>query len=215
MRSLVVTGDGWLGGANFVHYWLGVLPGAWQVVLDVRMCSGNLAKLESLREQPEPRFTHRGGSIRDTPPGAPLLRGERLHAIAHFAMALRFGHSIHGSDAFTEAYLVRTHSMLKAARKVWLDEKVTSRHPFRRISNRYIGPLGRTIGVMSLIAARLKRRSITPFGALLELSSACDCDRYIAPEKCRAQLGTEAIDNRLLCHCRPQSARRRLLGNEL
>jgi dTDP-glucose 4,6-dehydratase len=51
--------------------------------------------------------------------------------------------SIEGPDAFIETNVVGTHSLLKAARRVWLDERSVSRHRFHHVSTDEVyGSLG-------------------------------------------------------------------------
>ena len=118
--TILVTGGAGFIGANFVHYWLEEHPGERLVVLDALTYAGNLANLEPVKSRPELRFVH--GNICDTPLVEALLREERIDTIVHFAAESHVDRSIHGPDAFIETNVLGTHSMLKAARKVWLDE---------------------------------------------------------------------------------------------
>ena len=87
------------------------------------------------------RIVH--GDIRDTALVEQLLREERLDTIVHFAAESHVDRSIHGPGAFIETNVVGTHSMLQAARKVWLQEKVVERHRFHHVSTDEVyGSLG-------------------------------------------------------------------------
>jgi dTDP-D-glucose 4,6-dehydratase len=46
----------------------------------------------------------------------------------HFAAESHVDRSILGPDAFIETNIIGTHSMLKAARKVWLEERKPGPH---------------------------------------------------------------------------------------
>jgi dTDP-glucose 4,6-dehydratase len=138
---LLVTGGAGFIGANFVHYWLGSHAGERLVVLDALTYAGNLANLEAVKERPELRFVH--GNIGDTPLVERLLREEQIDTIVHFAAESHVDRSIHGPDVFIETNVQGTHSMLKAARKVWLEEKAVATHRFHHVSTDEVyGSLG-------------------------------------------------------------------------
>jgi dTDP-glucose 4,6-dehydratase len=139
-RMLVTGGAGFIG-ANYVHYWLNTHPGDRIVVLDALTYAGNLASLEPVLARPELRFVL--GSICDTDLVEKLLANERLDTIVHFAAESHVDRSISGPDAFIESNVVGTHSLLKAARKVWLQGNGTSTHRFHHISTDEVyGSLG-------------------------------------------------------------------------
>jgi dTDP-glucose 4,6-dehydratase len=141
-RLLVTGGAGFIGG-NFVHHWLDAHPGDRLVVLDALTYAGNLASLEALRARTELRFVH--GNIGDDELVAELLREERLDTIVHFAAESHVDRSIHGPDAFVETNIVGTHALLKAARRVWLEEQRLEPHRFHHVSTDEVyGSLGPT-----------------------------------------------------------------------
>jgi dTDP-glucose 4,6-dehydratase len=129
---LLVTGGAGFIGANFVHYWLETHPGERVVVLDALTYAGNLANLEAVKGHPDLEFVQ--GNICDTPRIERLLREEAIDTIVHFAAESHVDRSIHGPDAFIETNVHGTHSMLKAARKVWLEEGTAKRHRFHHVS---------------------------------------------------------------------------------
>jgi dTDP-glucose 4,6-dehydratase len=132
VSRLLITGGAGFIGSNFVHYWLEHHPGERVVVLDALTYAGNLANLEPVKHRPELRFVH--GNILDTALVEQLLREERLDTVVHFAAESHVDRSIHGPDAFVETNVSGTHSMLKAARKVWLDERTVEQHRFHHVS---------------------------------------------------------------------------------
>ena len=141
MRSLLITGGAGFIGANFVHHWLAQHPGDRLVVLDALTYAGNLANLEPVRERAALRFVR--GDIRDTALVANLLREARIDTLVHFAAESHVDRSIHGPDAFIETNVQGTHSMLKAARTVWLEERSVPRHRFHHVSTDEVyGSLG-------------------------------------------------------------------------
>ncbi|MGC8520134.1 MAG: dTDP-glucose 4,6-dehydratase, partial [Steroidobacteraceae bacterium] len=141
MAKLLVTGGAGFIGANFVHHWLWVHPDDRVVVLDALTYAGNLANLESVKDRPQLRFVR--GDIRDTALVEQLLREERLDTIVHFAAESHVDRSIQGPDAFIETNVQGTHSMLKAARTVWLTERTVPAHRFHHVSTDEVyGSLG-------------------------------------------------------------------------
>jgi dTDP-glucose 4,6-dehydratase len=132
MTGLLVTGGAGFIGANFVRYWLEAHPGGRVVVLDALTYAGNLDNLQSVQNRPEYLFVH--GNICDTPLVERLLREQKLDTLVHFAAESHVDRSIEGPDAFIQTNIVGTHSLLKAARRVWLDEKRVSSHRFHHAS---------------------------------------------------------------------------------
>lgn len=141
MRRLLITGGAGFIGANFVQYWLREHPGDRVVVLDALTYAGNQVNLSAAEGRPEYRFVH--GNIGDTALVEQLLREESLETIVHFAAESHVDRSIEGPDAFIETNVVGTHSMLKAARRVWLEEKAVATHRFHHVSTDEVyGSLG-------------------------------------------------------------------------
>ena len=142
MRLLVTGGAGFIG-ANFVHYWLGAHPADRVVVLDALTYAGNLASLADVQSNPRLRFVR--GDIADMALVESLLRGEDLDTIVHFAAESHVDRSIEGPDAFVHTNIVGTHSLLKAARRVWIQENRAPAHRFHHVStDEVFGSLGPT-----------------------------------------------------------------------
>jgi dTDP-glucose 4,6-dehydratase len=141
MSRLLVTGGAGFIGANFVHHWLRHHSGDRLVVLDALTYAGNRANLAPVRARAELRFVH--ADIRDTDVVKGLLREERLDTIVHFAAESHVDRSISGPDAFIETNVMGTHSLLKAAREVWLEERAVPQHRFHHVSTDEVyGSLG-------------------------------------------------------------------------
>jgi dTDP-glucose 4,6-dehydratase len=141
MRRLLVTGGAGFIGSNFVHHQLREHPGERVVVLDALTYAGNLANLQEAEHRPEFRFVR--GDIRDLALVENLLREERIDTIVHFAAESHVDRSIHGPDAFIETNILGTHTLLKAARKVWLEDRLVERHRFHHVSTDEVyGSLG-------------------------------------------------------------------------
>ncbi len=131
-RSLLVTGGAGFIGANFVHYWLGHHPQDRVVVLDALTYAGNMASLGGCLEQDNFRFVH--GDIGDQDLVETLLAEEGLDTVVNFAAESHVDRSIHGPDPFVTTNVVGTHSLLKAAKKVWLDGGSGRPHRFHHVS---------------------------------------------------------------------------------
>lgn len=141
MHRLLVTGGAGFIGANFVHYWLREHPGDRVVVLDSLTYAGNEASLDDVRLRPE--FTFVRGSINDTDLVGSLLAKEQIDTIVNFAAESHVDRSITGPDAFIETNIVGTHSLLKAARRIWLNEARCETHRFHHVSTDEVyGSLG-------------------------------------------------------------------------
>ena len=139
---LLVTGGAGFIGANFVHYWCGKHPGQRIVVLDALTYAGNAASLEAVSGSKDYRFIH--GDICDQELVRRLLLEEQLDTIVHFAAESHVDRSIHEPDAFIQTNVVGTHSLLRAAREVWLNgDTAPPTHRFHHVSTDEVyGTLG-------------------------------------------------------------------------
>jgi len=119
VRRLLVTGGAGFIGSNFVHYWLRRHPEDGVAVLDALTYAGNLSNLATLDGRADFHFVR--GDIRDTALLDQLLVEKEIDTIVHFAAESHVDRSIAGPDAFVETNIVGTHSLLKAARRAWLE----------------------------------------------------------------------------------------------
>ena len=130
-QRLLVTGAAGFIGSNFVHYWLKENPESKVIALDALTYAGNRANLDSVEAYPDFSFVH--ADILETDRIEQLLREERIDTLVHFAAESHVDRSIHGPDAFLKTNIEGTHSLLKAAKKVWLDDEKTP-HRFHHVS---------------------------------------------------------------------------------
>jgi len=130
-KNILVTGGAGFIGSNFVHYWLAQYPDERVIVLDALTYAGNRANLAPFEKNQQFRFVQ--GDILDTGLVEKILREEAIDTLVHFAAESHVDRSIHGPDAFLKTNIEGTHSLLKAAKKVWLDEGV-KRHRFHHVS---------------------------------------------------------------------------------
>jgi dTDP-glucose 4,6-dehydratase len=119
-RNLLVTGGAGFIGANYVLYWLANNPQDKVVVLDALTYAGNRASLISVEDNPNFVFVH--GDICDTPLVETLLKEHKIDTLVHFAAESHVDRSITGPDAFIETNIIGTYSLLKATKKVWIDQ---------------------------------------------------------------------------------------------
>ena len=116
--TLLVTGAAGFIGANFVRYWRRRHPEDRLIAYDALTYAGHRANLADL--QGEDGFVFVEADIRDQARVEALLRDEGVSTIVHFAAESHVDRSISGPDAFIDTNIVGTHSLLKAARRVWL-----------------------------------------------------------------------------------------------
>ncbi len=128
--GLLVTGAAGFIGTNFVHYWLRQHPDQKVVGYDALTYAGNRANLVSVEDDSNFRFVQ--GDICDQASVEQLLREEQLGTIVHFAAESHVDRSLAGPDVFIQTNVVGTHSLLKAARAVWLDADLP--HRFHHVS---------------------------------------------------------------------------------
>ncbi|QIR15132.1 dTDP-glucose 4,6-dehydratase [Shewanella aestuarii] len=145
-RNILVTGGAGFIGANFVHYWLKTHCNDNVVVLDALTYAGNRASLALVENNPNFTFVH--GDICDTPLVEKLLKDYSIDTLVHFAAESHVDRSITSPDAFIETNIIGTYSLLKAAKKVWIDEpkakgEAPLKHRFHHVSTDEVyGTLG-------------------------------------------------------------------------
>ena len=125
---LVTGGAGFIGG-NFVLDWL-VDPRAEGIVnLDKLTYAGNLATMDSLKDDPRHLFIH--GDIGDKELVANLLKKHQPRAIVNFAAESHVDRSIHGPAEFIETNILGTFNLLECAREYWSKLDKTTQEQFR------------------------------------------------------------------------------------
>lgn len=112
--TVLVTGGAGFIGANFVRFWRNANPSDPITVLDALTYAGNRSSLDGV----DVDFVQ--GDIGDTALVEGLLAERRIDTLVHFAAESHVDRSIHGPDAFIETNILGTHSLLKAARTIWL-----------------------------------------------------------------------------------------------
>lgn len=132
MRRMLITGGAGFIGSNFVRYWAHRYPDDMLIIVDAMTYAGNLANIEPVLGD---RVVLIESDINDTQRMIDLLRSHQLSTVVHFAAESHVDRSIDGPDAFIEANILGTHSLLKAARQVWLVEcQAEQSHRFHHVS---------------------------------------------------------------------------------
>jgi dTDP-glucose 4,6-dehydratase len=138
MAELLITGGAGFIGANFADHWRRRAPGDGIVILDALTYAGNRANLDGVAGLEFVR-----GDIRDTLLVRTLIADHAIDTIVHFAAESHVDRSIEGPDAFIDTNVVGTHSLLKAAKAMWLDAGGGRPHRFHHISTDEVyGSLG-------------------------------------------------------------------------
>lgn len=138
MANLIVTGGAGFIGANFVHYRRKMAPDDKILVLDLLTYAGNKANLDGLDD-----VLLVEGDICDTDLVSSLMADHDIDTIVHFAAESHVDRSITGPDAFVTTNVIGTHSLLKAAKRAWLDEGSGKPHRFHHVSTDEVyGSLG-------------------------------------------------------------------------
>lgn len=117
-RTLMVTGGAGFIGANFVHYWMTAHPQDTVIVYDALTYAGNRASLAALEQVDNFHFMH--ADICDRDRVVDTLKTHAVDTIVHFAAESHVDRSITGPDDFIRTNILGTHTLLEAARSVWL-----------------------------------------------------------------------------------------------
>jgi dTDP-glucose 4,6-dehydratase len=131
-RNLFITGGAGFIGSNFVRHWLANSREGHVVVFDALTYAGNIASLSDLKD--DPRFVFVQGDICDEATVRTLLQQHQIDTLLHFAAESHVDRSILGPDDFIRTNVVGTHSLLKVAKALWIDQKTLPAHRFHHVS---------------------------------------------------------------------------------
>jgi dTDP-glucose 4,6-dehydratase len=129
MSNLLVTGGAGFIGTNYVRQRAAAHPETPIIVLDAMTYSAKRANIDDLAN-----VVIVEGDIREEALVTQLLRDYHIDTLVHFAAESHVDRSISGPDIFIDSNIVGTHSLLKAARAVWLDGGSGTPHRFHHIS---------------------------------------------------------------------------------
>jgi dTDP-glucose 4,6-dehydratase len=140
-RNLLITGGAGFIGSNFVHHWLANTREGRVIVLDALTYAGNIDNLSDIASSP--RYSFVKGDICDEANVRALLERHQIDTLVHFAAESHVDRSILGPDDFIRTNVIGTHSLLKAAKASWLDQKTVPDHRFHHVSTDEVyGSLG-------------------------------------------------------------------------
>jgi dTDP-glucose 4,6-dehydratase len=131
---ILVTGGAGFIGSNFVLDWLKSPINEGVVNIDKLTYAGNLATLDSLKDNAHHIFIH--GDIGDQSLVAKLCKEYQPRAIINFAAESHVDRSIHGPAEFVSTNIVGTFNLLECAREYWsgLDESSKKAFRFHHVS---------------------------------------------------------------------------------
>jgi dTDP-glucose 4,6-dehydratase len=140
-RNLFITGGAGFIGSNFVHHWLANSREGRVVIFDALTYAGNIDSLSDVANNP--RYLFIKGDICDEANVRTLLAQHQIDTIVHFAAESHVDRSILGPDDFIRTNVIGTHSLLKAAKALWIDEGMVPEHRFHHVSTDEVyGSLG-------------------------------------------------------------------------
>ena len=140
-RNLFITGGAGFIGSNFVHHWLANTREGRVVVFDALTYAGNIDSLSDIANNP--RYLFIRGDICDEDKVRGLLAQHQIDTLVHFAAESHVDRSILGPDDFIRTNVVGTHSLLKAAKALWIDQRIVPAHRFHHVSTDEVyGSLG-------------------------------------------------------------------------
>src|ERR1700726_1697981 len=131
-RNVFITGGAGFIGANFVRHWLANTREGRVMVFDALTYAGNIDNLAGLDK--DPRYIFIKGDICDEATVRTLLEQHHIDTVVHFAAESHVDRSILGPDDFIRTNIVGTHSLLKAAKTLWIDRKMVAAHRFHHVS---------------------------------------------------------------------------------
>jgi len=132
LRSLLISGGAGFIGANFIRYWLEQYSNDKIICLDALTYAGNLSNLVDVQDHAHFDFVK--GDICDQALVEQVMREHKVDTIVHFAAESHVDRSITGPDAFLQTNINGTHTLLKVAKQLWLDEASIESHRFHHVS---------------------------------------------------------------------------------
>ena len=141
LHNLFITGGAGFIGTNFVRHWLANTREGRVIVFDALTYAGNIENLAGLDQ--DPRYGFVRGDICDEAAVRSLLEQFQIDTVVHFAAESHVDRSILGPDDFIRTNVVGTHALLKAAKALWIDQKMVPAHRFHHVSTDEVyGSLG-------------------------------------------------------------------------
>jgi len=130
-KTLLVTGAAGFIGTNFCYSWMKKYPDSKIIAIDLLTYAGNEENLMALQANNHFTFVH--GDILETEKIMTLLEHYSVDTIVHFAAESHVDKSIKEPTCFFKTNIEGTHSLLQAARYVWLSNGI-KKHRFHHVS---------------------------------------------------------------------------------
>jgi len=122
MKNLLVTGGAGFIGSNFIHYLLQQDQDVKIVNLDALTYAGSLENLKDLPNPEQHLFVH--GSITDRQLLDQLFSEHKIDTVINFAAESHVDRSILNPGVFVDTNVVGTYTLLEAARRAWIVDKI-------------------------------------------------------------------------------------------
>ena len=122
MKQILVTGGAGFIGSNFIHYLLQQDKEASVVNLDALTYAGSLENLKTLPDPDRHVFVH--GNITDRALLDRLFSEHKIDTVINFAAESHVDRSILNPGVFVDTNVVGTYTLLEAARRAWLVDKI-------------------------------------------------------------------------------------------
>ena len=122
MKNLLVTGGAGFIGSNFIHYLLQQDLDVTIINLDALTYAGSLENLNDLPRPERHLFVH--GNITDRALLDQLFSEHKIDTVINFAAESHVDRSILNPGVFVETNVVGTYTLLEAARRAWVVDKI-------------------------------------------------------------------------------------------
>mgnify|MGYP001027935936 FL=1 len=122
MKNILVTGGAGFIGSNFIHYLLHQESDVRIINLDALTYAGSMENIKDLPSPERHLFIH--GNITDRALLDQLFAEHKIDTVVNFAAESHVDRSILNPGVFVETNVVGTYTLLEAARRAWLVDKI-------------------------------------------------------------------------------------------
>lgn len=128
MKTVLVTGGAGFIGSNFVPFFLDKHPDYSVVNLDKLTYAGDLSNLSEVAGNPRYEFVK--GDVCNRELIEHLFDRHDFRGVVHFAAESHVDNSIAGPEAFMQANLIGTFTLLDVARRRWMEKPFVAREGY-------------------------------------------------------------------------------------
>jgi dTDP-glucose 4,6-dehydratase len=132
MRSVLISGGAGFIGQNLVHAWRAARPDDRLTIIDAMTYAANVRSLDPLIARKEIQFVR--GDINDTALVRRLFEENRFSRVAHLAAESHVDRSIDDPEAFLNANVLGTFSLLRASLGFWRTSEMLDQARFLHVS---------------------------------------------------------------------------------